>query len=105
MAIVNGARSIDKIHAVLKVGLWRMLQVSWVTSPIAIAFAQTYLSPQLWEPFFTLVRFFMSVYFNTMAKRKQIALAKREALKKGKGNSAEKEAGDGEIQRKAEGGP
>lgn len=103
MAVVNGARSLDKIQAVLQAGLWRMLQISWVTSPVAIAFSQAYLPPQLWEPFFTLLRFFMGVYFNTMAKRKQIALAKKEALKKGKSSASEKDAGDAEIRRKAEG--
>ncbi|CAO1637441.1 unnamed protein product [Parajaminaea phylloscopi] len=101
MAIVNGARSLDKIHAVLKAGLWRMLQISWLTSPAALAFAQGYLPPPLWEPFFTLLRFFMGVYFNTMAKRKQVALAKREALKKDA--QGEKDTGDEGIRRKAEG--
>lgn len=50
MAIVNGARSVSAIQGVLKAGLWRMLQISWVTSPVAIAFAQRFLEPQLWEP-------------------------------------------------------
>lgn len=48
MAVVNGARSVDKITAVVKAGIWRMLQISWLTSPAALAFAQNYLEPQLW---------------------------------------------------------
>lgn len=41
-----------------------------------------------------MLRFFLSTYFNTMAKKKQVALARREALKK--------DAGDAEIRRAAE---
>lgn len=131
MAVVNGARSVDKIVAVVKAGIWRMLQISWLTSPAALAFAQNYLEPQLWgewdniaicyfaphlfsqlttllltttEPFFTLLRFFLSTYFNTMAKKKQVALARKEALKKGAQSQAEKDAGDAEIRRLAQQG-
>ncbi|CAO1617695.1 unnamed protein product [Sympodiomycopsis kandeliae] len=97
MAVVNGARSVDKILLVVKSGIWRMLQISWLTSPAALAFAQNYLQPQLWEPFFTLLRFFLSTYFNTMAKKKQVALAKKEALKKGAQSQAEKDTADSQL--------
>lgn len=66
--------------------------------------ADTYVLPAfpITEPFFNVLRFFLSTYFNTMAKKKQVALARREALKKGPQNHAEKDAGDAEIRRTAE---
>lgn len=109
MAVVNGARSAAAIQAVVKAGLWRMLQISWVTSPLAIAFAQRFLPLEAWEPSFTLLRFVLGTYFNTVAKRKQVALARqqkrKEELKKAAGGGAggAKEVGDEDIQAKAEG--
>ncbi|PWN21390.1 hypothetical protein BCV69DRAFT_282115 [Microstroma glucosiphilum] len=114
MAVVNGARAPEKIMAVVKAGIWKMLQISWATSPLAIAFAQNYLPPELWEPFFTVIRFFLSTAFNTMAKKKQVALARKEALRRGgngggtsgsaSGNGGEKDLGDADIRSKAAGG-
>lgn len=107
MAVVNGARSSAAVLAVLKAGLWRMLQISWVTSPLAIAFAQRFLPLEMWEPSFTLLRFVLGTYFNTVAKRKQVALARqqkrKEELKKSAAGGAggSKAVGDEDIQAKA----
>lgn len=45
MAYINGARSIDRIVAAVKASFWPVMRVSWLTSPVAIAFAQNYLPP------------------------------------------------------------
>lgn len=77
MAYINGARSIDRI-----IGIWRssfmfLMRVTWLTSPISIGVAQKYLPPTLWEPYFALVRFVLSTAFNTITKKKQMALQRK----------------------------
>ncbi|KAI0094771.1 hypothetical protein BDY19DRAFT_1080534 [Irpex rosettiformis] len=51
-AIINGARSVNSVLAVVKGGLFQALKVSWVTSPLSIAIAQNYLSPEVRNSYF-----------------------------------------------------
>ncbi len=53
------------------------MRVTWTTSPITIAVAQNYLPAVVWEPFFTFIRFILATYFNTIAKKKQMKLARQ----------------------------
>lgn len=107
MAIINGARTPEKILAVIKGGLSKMLKVSWITSPLSIAFAQKFLPLEAWESWFVTVRFFLALLFNTQTKKRQIEVARREAIARGKnqGKGGEKETvGNEEIRRRAEQG-
>ena len=56
-AVVEGARTGDAIMRVLKRGFAPVLGVTWITSPTAIIFAQTFLPPEFEIPFFNLVQF------------------------------------------------
>ena len=35
----------------------QMMKISWISSPLAIAFAQKFLAPETWVPFFNLIAF------------------------------------------------
>lgn len=77
MAYINGARGIENIQKAVKAAFWPVMRITWTTSPITIAIAQNYLPPVVWEPFFTFIRFIMATYFNTIAKKKQMKLARQ----------------------------
>ncbi|SNX81417.1 related to membrane protein, peroxisomal [Melanopsichium pennsylvanicum] len=77
MAYINGARGIENIKKAVKATFWPVMRVTWTTSPITIAVAQNYLPAVVWEPFFTFIRFLLATYFNTVAKKKQMKLARQ----------------------------
>lgn len=47
-----------------------------------------------------MLRFFLSTYFNTLAKKRQMALARAEAAKKGRTESVDKDLEKGAAQGK-----
>jgi hypothetical protein len=57
MAIIAGARTFHQVRATVKAGFWPVMKVSWITSPICLAFAQKFLPEQTWVPFFNIVAF------------------------------------------------
>ncbi|EPQ31829.1 uncharacterized protein PFL1_00028 [Pseudozyma flocculosa PF-1] len=81
LSLINGARGTDQVIRTVKASWLTVMKLSWLTSPILIATAQKYLPAELWEPFFTFARFILSTYFNTLAKKKQMAIARAEQAK------------------------
>lgn len=77
MALIAGARTYHQVRATVKVGFWKVMRVSWVTSPICLAFAQKFLPDQLWVPFFNLVSFIIGTYINTVTKKKRLAALRK----------------------------
>ncbi|KAJ6439927.1 putative prephenate dehydrogenase [Purpureocillium lavendulum] len=77
MALIAGARTYHQVRATVKVGFWRVMKVSWLTSPICLAFAQKFLPDQLWVPFFNIVGFIIGTYINTTTKKKRLAALRR----------------------------
>jgi small basic protein len=77
MALIAGARTYHQVRATVKVGFWRVMKVSWVTSPICLAFAQKFLPDQLWVPFFNIVSFIIGTYINTATKKKRLAALRK----------------------------
>lgn len=57
MAIMAGVRSPAQLKANIKNGLLPMQKVSWVISPLSMTFAQNFLAPTTWVPFFNLIAF------------------------------------------------
>lgn len=55
------------------------MRASWISSPIALAFAQQFLPEQLWVPFFNLVSFFVGTYALVHTKKKRLAALRRRA--------------------------
>ncbi|KAI9513035.1 hypothetical protein F5148DRAFT_972365 [Russula earlei] len=69
LSVIGGAKSWNEVQRTVKAGFLPVLKVMWVSSPLSIAFAQNFLSPELWVPFFNLVSFVLGTYFNTKMKR------------------------------------
>lgn len=77
MALIAGARTYHQVRATVKVGFWKVMRVSWVTSPVCLAFAQKFLPDQLWVPFFNVVSFIIGTYINTITKKKRLAALRK----------------------------
>lgn len=55
-----------------------VMKVSWITSPLALAFAQKFLPEQTWVPFFNIIAFVIGTYINAHTKKKRLdALRKK----------------------------
>ncbi|RPB15828.1 hypothetical protein P167DRAFT_571014 [Morchella conica CCBAS932] len=80
MAIIAGARTPHQIRATVKAGFMPVMKVSWCTSPLALLFAQKFLPPHAWVPFFNLVAFVIGTYINSMTKKKRIAALRKRKL-------------------------
>jgi len=78
MALIAGAQTVHNVRATVRVGFWKVMRVSWITSPICLAFAQKFLPEHAWVPFFNLVSFVIGTYINTITKKKRLhALRKK----------------------------
>ena len=73
MAIIAGARTFHQVRATVNAGFLPVMKVSWVTSPISLAFAQQFLPQETWVPFFNMIAFVIGTYINTVTKKKRIA--------------------------------
>jgi len=80
MAVIAGAKNFEQIKATVKVGFLPVMKISWMISPITLLFAQKYLPPQAWVPFFNLIGFVLGTYINTQTKRRRrLAALKKQA--------------------------
>jgi hypothetical protein len=77
MAIIAGAKTIHQVHATWKAGFWSVMKVSWVTSPLALAFAQKFLPEHTWVPFFNIISFFVGTYVNSITKKKRLTALRK----------------------------
>ncbi|GFF32939.1 PXMP2/4 family protein 3 [Aspergillus udagawae] len=85
MAIIAGARTFHQVRATVKAGFMPVMKVSWITSPLALAFAQKFLPEHTWVPFFNIIGFFIGTYVNTHTKKKRL-----EALRKSPANTQQR---------------
>lgn len=77
MALIAGARTYHQVRATVRVGFMKVMKVSWVTSPICLAFAQQFLPENAWMPFFNVVAFVIGTYINTITKKKRLAALRK----------------------------
>jgi Mpv17 / PMP22 family len=77
MAIIAGARTWHQIRATVRAGFMPVMKVSWITSPLALAFAQKFLPEQTWVPFFNIIAFVIGTYINTHTKKKRLAALRK----------------------------
>ncbi|KAI0756601.1 hypothetical protein C8Q80DRAFT_1129511 [Daedaleopsis nitida] len=84
MAVINGAKSVDEVSKTVKAGFGKVLRITWMTSPVYTVFAQQFLSPEMWVPFFNFMQFLTGTYFNT--KLKKMRLEAEEKAKKDREN-------------------
>lgn len=88
MAIIAGARTYHQVRATVKAGFMPVMKVSWVTSPVALAFAQKFLPQETWVPFFNMISFVIGTYINAVTKKKRLAaLRKKYEEESGRGGS------------------
>src|ERR1700712_1247404 len=99
MAIIAGARTFHQVKATVKAGFWPVMRVSWITSPITLAFAQAFLPQETWVPFFNMVAFVIGTYINSHTKKKRLAALRRKHYGDGRGGSV---AGRPDYDRKDE---
>ncbi|MCJ1363810.1 hypothetical protein MMC16_002919 [Acarospora aff. strigata] len=92
MAIIAGARTFHQVRATVKSGFLPVMKVSWVTSPLALAFAQKFLPEQTWVPFFNIIAFVIGTYINAHTKKKRLAALR----KKHYGDSGRSASGRGD---------
>jgi len=69
MCVINGLRDPQTILQSVKARFFPVLKITWVTSPLAILVAQTFIPPELWVPWFNLVSFSVGTYLNTRLKK------------------------------------
>jgi len=77
MAVIAGARTFHQIRATVRAGFMPVMKVTWITSPIALAFAQAFLPHETWVPFFNLVGFVIGTYVNAHTKKKRLQALRR----------------------------
>jgi len=77
MAVIAGARTWHQVRATVRAGFLPVMKVSWITSPLALAFAQKFLPEQTWVPFFNIIAFVIGTYINTHTKKKRLAALRK----------------------------
>jgi len=77
MALIAEARTIHQVHATWKAGFMPVMKVSWISSPLCLAFAQQFLPEQTWVPFFNIVAFFIGTYINSATKKKRLTALRK----------------------------
>ena len=77
MAIIAGARTLHQVRATVRAGFLPVMKVSWITSPLALAFAQKFLPEETWVPFFNVVAFVIGTYINAHTKKKRLAALRK----------------------------
>ncbi|EPQ60534.1 hypothetical protein GLOTRDRAFT_68255 [Gloeophyllum trabeum ATCC 11539] len=77
MAVINGAKTKEEVVKTVKSGFMAVMRMTWITSPLTLVFAQQFLSPELWVPFFNIVGFVLGTYFNTKVKQIRLAAEKK----------------------------
>lgn len=79
MAVIAGARSYKQVKATVQASFMPVMKITWVSSPIALAFAQQFLPQETWVPFFNFVAFVIGTYINAATKAKNLAAARKRA--------------------------
>ena len=87
MALIAGARTFHQVKATVKAGFWPVMKVSWIVSPISLAFAQQFLPETTWVPFFNIIGFIIGTYINAHTKKKRLAALRRKHYGDGSGRS------------------
>lgn len=91
MAIIAGARTIHQVRATWRAGFMPVMKVSWVTSPLCLAFAQKFLPEHTWVPFFNVIAFLIGTYINSVTKKKRLAALRKKHYGDGRSQSGRPE--------------
>jgi hypothetical protein len=101
MALIAGARTFHQVKATVKAGFWPVMKVSWVVSPISLAFAQQFLPETTWVPFFNIIGFIIGTYINAHTKKKRLAALRRKHYGEGGGRGSRPSSRPGSVSGRA----
>ncbi|KAK8007817.1 hypothetical protein PG989_001807 [Apiospora arundinis] len=101
MALIAGARTYHQVRATVRVGFMKVMKVTWVTSPLCLAFAQQFLPESTWVPFFNVVAFIIGTYINTITKKKRLAALRKKHFGDDRGD--DRRSGLGRDDRRGDG--
>ncbi|OCK80013.1 hypothetical protein K432DRAFT_443443 [Lepidopterella palustris CBS 459.81] len=76
-AIIAGARTFHQVRATVRAGLFPVMKVVLLVSPIAVAFASNFLPERAWPKFFDIVDLAINTYGNAHVKKKRLAALRR----------------------------
>lgn len=93
MALIAGARTFHQVRATVKAGFMPVMKVSWIVSPISLAFAQQFLPETTWVPFFNIIGFIIGTYINAHTKKKRLAALRRKHYGDGGSGSGRSQVG------------
>ncbi|KAL2052169.1 hypothetical protein ABVK25_007611 [Lepraria finkii] len=96
MAVIAGARTFHQIRATIRAGFLPVMKVSWITSPLALAFAQKFLPEHTWVPFFNIIAFVIGTWINSQTKKKRLAALRRKHY----GDDRRSASGRGEFEKR-----
>ena len=94
MAIIAGARTFHQVRATVRAGFLPIMKVTWVTSPLSLAFAQKFLPQETWVPFFNIIAFFLGTYINTHTKKKRLAALRKKHYGDGRSSTGRPDDSD-----------
>lgn len=93
MAVIAGARTFHQVRATVRAGFMPVMKVTWVTSPLALAFAQKFLPEHTWVPFFNVIAFVIGTWINSQTKKKRLQALRRkrdDEMRRGGGSEYER---------------
>ncbi|KAF4961371.1 hypothetical protein FSARC_10216 [Fusarium sarcochroum] len=79
MAIIAGANTVQQVRGTLHAALLPMMKVSWAVHPVITAITTQVIPPQFRVVFLNLFGLCISTYFNTRAKMRRVAEARKQA--------------------------
>ena len=94
MAVIAGARTWHQVRATVRAGFMPVMRISWITSPLALAFAQKFLPEQTWVPFFNIIAFIIGTYINTHTKKKRLQALRKKHYEDGRSSSGRPDGRD-----------
>lgn len=100
MALIAGARTFHQVKATVKAGFMPVMKVSWVVSPISLAFAQKFLPEHTWVPFFNIIGFIIGTYVNSHTKKKRLAALRKKHYGDGSSRSQAPGAAPSDFDRR-----
>jgi len=89
MAVIAGARTFHQVRATVRAGFLPVMKVSWIVSPLSLAFAQKFLPEHTWVPFFNFIGFIIGTYINSLTKKKRLAALRKKYYDEGASGRAD----------------
>ncbi|GAA5919705.1 hypothetical protein JCM6882_008437, partial [Rhodosporidiobolus microsporus] len=70
LSVLGGARSVGRVWGEVRASFLEVMRLTVVTSTLALVFAQRFLPPYIWTPFFSLCAATVDTLINVQEKKK-----------------------------------